>query len=117
MTAERLTQTQVRLQFDPEAEELLTPLRKYALERLFELACEELGSSLLAADVEAYDDFGETDPPILLLQLFADIKVSEWSRVNKAILKTAREEVKSWPEADRKDWSRMISFFLWPLAI
>ena len=117
MTAERLTQTQVRLQFDPEAEELLTPLRKYALERLFELACEELGSSLESAGVEAYDHYGEPFPPVLLLHLFADIDGAEWSRADEAIGKAAWEEAQSWSDADRKDWSRMIKFNLWPLGV
>ena len=127
MSEDRLTQTptrpdfetekQVRLHFDSEAEKLLTPFRKYALEKLFEFACRELGSTIETAGVEAYREYSKPEPPILWLTIFADIDECEWSRARKAISKAEAEESASWTDAEIADWSKMICFSLLPLRV
>ena len=104
-----------QLTFTPEAKELLTPFRKYALEKVFQFACRELGSSLETADVSAYCEYDDPGTPILLLNLFADIDGHEWDKARKAITKSEMEEAASWTDAEREDWSKTVCFFLWPL--
>ena len=127
MSDDRSTQTQirpdfkaekpVRLRFDPEAEELLTPFRKRAIEKVFEFACRELGSALESAVVLVDNDHWEPAPPTLILSFVADIDGSEWSRTFRAILKAEHEMESSWPDEKRLDWRRNVYVSLMPLRI
>ena len=111
------TQSPIRLSFEPEAKKLLTPFRKHALERLFEIGCRELGSSLKSATVEVDDDHWEPTPPKLDLFFVADIDGYEWSRAHKAIVEAEVELEASWTDAERADSAKMITYMIFPLRI
>ena len=111
------TQSSVRLCFAPEAKKLLTPFRKHALEKLFEIGCKELGSSLKSATVEVADDHWEPAPPMLDLLFVADIDKYGWSRARKAILASEMELEASWTDAERADSAKMITYMIFPLRI
>ena len=106
-----------QLTFTPEAKELLTPFRKYALEKVFEIGCSELGSALQSAIVLVDDDHWEPASPTLVLSFAADIDGSEWYRTFRAMLKVTHEMQSSWPNEKRQDWRRNVHISLIPLKI
>ena len=111
------TQSPIRLSFEPEAKKLLTPFRKHALEKLFEIGCRELGSSLKSAGISMEHAYDEPAPPVLALTFVADLDRHEWSRARMAITEAQVEMEWSWPDAQRQDWQKSVYFSLFPLRI
>ena len=106
-----------QLTFTPEAKELLTPFRKYALEKIYEFGRRELGDTLMSARVSAYYDHYEAAPPYLLLVFVADVDRYEWTRARKAIVKAEVEEASSWTDDEKADSAGMIYFQIFPRKI
>ena len=107
----------IRLFFPVEAKVLRTTFRASVLQTIYEVARDELGSSLVSAVVSTWKDPEEPVPPILILSIIAESERAELKRARFAILNTIASESVSWTEKQKSDYSKTIYFELEPSVI
>ena len=106
---------QLPLYFPPDVEALLTPFRVKALQRIYEIAHQELGDCIVSTVVEveySYDEPGRTS---LVLAVWANLDKGEWAPADRAIGDAVFEEEASWTENEIYDYLDMIHFEILPL--
>ena len=103
--------------FPFDAKVLRTTFRASVLQTIYEVARDELGSSLVSAVVSTWKDPEEPVPPILILSIIAESERAELKRARFAILNTIASESVSWTEKQKSDYSKTIYFELEPSVI
>lgn len=103
-----------QLTFLKKSKTLLTPFLTQVIQKKYNVAKAELGSSIKSAIVSTWSNPEEPVPPILLLSIVSDVDRTEIRRVRKVILEAIVKEASSWKEAEKEDYSKMIYFELMP---
>ncbi len=103
--------------FPVEAKVLRTPFRAYVLQTIYEVARNQLGSSLVSVAVSTWKDPEEPVPPILIVSIVANSDRAELKRARYAILNTIVSESALWTEKQKSDYSKTIYFELEPSAL
>ena len=107
----------IRLFFPVEAKVLRTAFRAFVLQTIYEVASDDLGSSLVSAAVSTWKDPEEPVPPILILSIVANSDRAELKRARYGILNTIASESVSWSEKQKTDYSKTIYFELEPSVL
>ena len=105
------------LYFPIESRLLLTQFKVYALQTIFESASRELGDLLKTATVLVYHDHYEATPPILILQIVADLDSEKFSLVHKRVAKDIALESLFWSDSNIAEYREMIHYEFIPLEL